>query len=123
MNKSNNNNKTLREAIREEIKKALNEKSNSWDNKSIKAFFAYLRSIGIDVMTQFESNTSGFVIMKINSKKYVADFTVKKNELVFMETVKSDLSSVHFTNYLDKKGADQKYDYFDHGTVAAFSQI
>ena len=118
-----NNNNTLRDLIREEIKKALNEKSNSWDNKSIKAFFAYLRSIGIEVMTQFESNTSGFVIMKINRKKYVADFFIKKAELVFMETVKSDLASVHFTNYLDKKGADQKYDYFDHGTVAAFTQI
>jgi hypothetical protein len=122
-NKSNNNNKTLREAIREEIKKVLNEKSNSWDNKSIKAFFAYLRSIGIEVMTQFKSNTSGFVIMKINRKKYIANFNVTKGELVFMETVESDLASLDFTNYLDKKGADQKYDYFDHGTVAAFTQI
>jgi len=40
-----------------------------------------------------------------------------------MELVESDLASVDFTNYLDKKGADQKYDYFDHGTVAAFTQI
>ena len=113
----------LRQIIKEEISKVLNEKTNTWDNKSIKDFFTYLKTLSIEVMPQFGTNISGTVTMKINRKKYIASFNAKKSELVFAQTVESDLASVDFVNYLDNKGADEKYDYIDQGNLAIFEII
>ena len=97
-----------------------------WDKNSIEDFFKFITKKGIKVKYfDFTKGTNGEVQIKINRSMYEAEFYVNYTDktyyLVFKGTRNSDVAPDDFLDILDKKGVDQKYDYFSQGNLAIIS--
>ena len=110
----------LNQLIKEEIKKIINESPKLWDSKAIEDFFKFLKTVGIKGTYDFTNRkgTNGEVEIKAG-RGYEAEFYINDKEyLVFRGTPNSNIAAEDFVNFLNKKGVNQKYDFFHSGNLA-----
>ena len=94
----------LRNLIREEIRKVINE-AKTWNKNEILKFFKYLSDRhGMTAKPEFKTDTTGSVDILMGGPGFDADFVVDGNNLILKQQSMTDMTAKEFLEDIESDG-------------------